>query len=49
MSKRLWKQTPKRERRRPQTLTYSKLGQPSLEERIVATKCVNIQGYWRSW
>ncbi|CAI5668147.1 unnamed protein product [Oreochromis niloticus] len=40
---------PKRERRRPQTLTYSKLGQPSLEERIVATKCVNIQGYWRPW
>lgn len=40
---------PKRQRRKPQTLTYDILGKPSFAERAVATKALNINGYWRPW
>ncbi|CAL8316571.1 unnamed protein product [Merluccius merluccius] len=39
---------PKRERR-PQTLTYDKLGQPSFTQRIVSTREIAVNSYWRPW
>lgn len=40
---------PKRQRKKPQTLTYDTLGQPSFSERAVATKSLSVHGYWRPW
>uniref|UniRef100_A0A3P8TE73 Gypsy retrotransposon integrase-like protein 1 n=2 Tax=Amphiprion percula TaxID=161767 RepID=A0A3P8TE73_AMPPE len=40
---------PKRDRKKPQTLTYNTLGQPSFTERAVATKGLSVHGYWRPW
>lgn len=34
---------PRRQRRRPQTLTYDKLGQPNFTERTVSTKEIAVR------